>query len=108
MDKHDIMATGKDPRKILGVSVDASDEEIRAAYLKKIKEFPPDRSPLEFERIRDAYDVLRDPRRRARIMLQSANPESSLVLLVDSHVPERRCVGPKPWLAAMRERQSGT
>ena len=46
----------------LGVSATASEEEIRAAYLSKVKEFPPDRSPLEFEAIRDAYDALCDPR----------------------------------------------
>ena len=31
----------------LGVPANASEEEIRAAYLTKVKEFPPDRSPEE-------------------------------------------------------------
>jgi len=35
----------KDPFKILGVTDDSGEEEIRSAYLKKIKEYPPD-SPL--------------------------------------------------------------
>ena len=48
---------------VLGISINASEEEIRSAYLAKVKEHPPDRSPEEFERIRDAYETLRDPRR---------------------------------------------
>ena len=45
-----------DPREVLGVSQDAGEEEIRAAYVRKVKEHPPDRSPEEFERIRNAYE----------------------------------------------------
>ena len=51
---------------MLGISADADEEQIRAAYIRKVKEHPPDRSPEEFERIRDAYASLRDPRRRMR------------------------------------------
>lgn len=32
-------------REILGVELNATDEQIRAAYLTKITEHPPDRSP---------------------------------------------------------------
>ena len=35
---YDIPVLDEDPRKILGVSAEADKEEIRAAYLKKIKE----------------------------------------------------------------------
>ncbi|HEY6845787.1 MAG TPA: J domain-containing protein, partial [Terracidiphilus sp.] len=52
------------PYDVLGVSPDADDERIRAAYLAKLKQYPPDRSPAEFEQVRDAYDLLRDRRRR--------------------------------------------
>jgi uncharacterized protein GlcG (DUF336 family) len=38
---------------VLGISPEAGDEEIRAAYLRKIKEFQPDRAPHEFEKVRD-------------------------------------------------------
>lgn len=100
---NDMPVSNEDPRKILGVSADADEKEIRAAYLKKIKEYPPDRLPVEFERIRDAYQTLRDPRIRVRIMLQSADPEAPLASLLDSHTAGRRFVGPEPWLAAMKE-----
>ena len=37
--------TNEDPRQVLEVEAEAGDEEIRAAYLRKVKEYPPDRSP---------------------------------------------------------------
>ena len=92
------------PQKILGVPDDAGTAEIRAAYLNKIKEFPPERCPEEFERVRDAYKILSDPRRRARVMLQSANPEAPLVTLLDNQKQSRQFVGPDAWLAAMLEK----
>ena len=61
--------THDDPRQVLGISPEAGDEEIRAAYLRKVKEYPPDRAPREFEKVRDAYEILRDPRRRTRQLL---------------------------------------
>ena len=61
----------KDARDILGVGPNATDAEIRAAYLQKVKENPPDRAPDQFERIRDAYDLLRDLRRALRCCSES-------------------------------------
>ena len=101
---YDIPFLDEDPQNILGVSDDADPEEIRAAYLKKIKDYPPERCPEEFERIRDAYKILSDPRRRSLIILQSADPEAPLVTLLDNQKKSRRFVGPEAWLAAMMER----
>ena len=99
-----VIAAHEDPREILGVAPNAGDEEIRAAYLRKVKENPPDRSAAAFERIRDAYEILRDPRRRALYMLLSADPEAPLVSLLPARTPERRFTGPGPWLAVLREK----
>ena len=93
----------RDPWKILGVAPDSGPEEIRRAYLKKIKAYPPDRAPQEFERIRDAYEILSDPRHRARAQLFSVDPEISLVALLDNQEAKRAFVGPGPWLAAMEK-----
>ena len=101
--KGEYPATGPDPWKELGISQDAGDDEIRRAYLQKIKAFPPERSPAEFERIRDAYELLRDPLRRAKLMLLSADPRAPLVSLLNGHESERRFVGPEPWLAVLKE-----
>ena len=94
--------THNDPRQVLGVSPEAGDEEIRAAYLGKVKEYPPDRAPREFEQVRDAYEALRDPRRRTRHLL-AIDPKQPLTSLLDGKVAERRFTGPEPWLAVLRE-----
>jgi curved DNA-binding protein CbpA len=93
----------EDPWAILGVPVDADDRQVRAAYLQKVKEHPPDRSAEQFERIRDAYDELRDPRRRAERLIRSVDPAADLVSLLDDGADARRFVGPEPWLAAMKQ-----
>ena len=51
---------------------------MRSAYLRKVKEFPPDRSPNEFEQVRDAYEMLRDRRQRVRHFLFSIDPRVSI------------------------------
>lgn len=92
------------PQNILGLTQDATPEEIRAAYLSKIKEYPPEKFPAEFERVRDAYTILSDPSYRSRLMLQSLNPEAPFETLLDNPKQTRRFAGPEAWLAAMRER----
>jgi curved DNA-binding protein CbpA len=95
-----------DPFQTLGVEPEAGPEEIRAAYLRKVKEFPPDRAPREFERLREAYEILSDPRRRARHLVLAADPRQPLASLLEDLRPARRHVGPGPWLAVLEERQS--
>lgn len=89
-----------DPYRVLGLAPQARPEEIRAAYLRKVKEYPPERAPREFEQVREAYEFLSDPRRRALQMLLAADPKQPLASLVE---PERRFTGPEPWLAALKE-----
>ena len=91
-----------DPREVLGINQDAGEEEIRAAYVRKVKEHPPDRSPEEFECIRDAYDSLRDPRRRMRERLLSADPFAPFVSVIELPAGQRRFTGPRPWLEVLK------
>jgi curved DNA-binding protein CbpA len=93
-----------DPREVLGVAQTAGEDEIRAAYLRKVKEHPPDHSPEEFERIRDAYDTLRDPRRRMRDRLFSVNPFAPFVSVVELKAGQRRFAGPAPWLEVLKRK----
>ncbi len=91
-----------DPREVLGLNQDAGEEEIRTAYVRKVKEHPPDRSPDEFERIRDAYDSLRDPRRRMRDRLLSADPLAPFVSVIELKAGQRRFAGPQAWLEVLK------
>ena len=93
-----------DPYRVLELEPGATDDEIRAAYLRKIKQHPPERSPHEFERVRDAYQDLRDPRSRARKLLFGGDPLPPLSKLLEGRLPARRFAGPKLWLEALRER----
>jgi curved DNA-binding protein CbpA len=53
-----------DPYRVLGLDSEADDEAIRRAYLEAVRRHPPERDPERFERIRAAYDAVRDRRRR--------------------------------------------
>jgi len=91
-----------DPREVLGVNQDAGEEEIRSAYLRRVKEHPPDRSPEEFERIRDAYDSLREPRRRMRDSLLSVDPLLPFSSVIELKTRQRRFASPQPWLEVLK------
>jgi curved DNA-binding protein CbpA len=93
-----------DPYRVLGLGPEAGDEQIRAAYIVKLKQFPPDRAPVEFEQVRDAYELLRDRRRRTQHTLFSVNPYAPLESLLDGTENQRRFAGPGPWLAVLKDR----
>ena len=57
----------EDPYKILGVSPDASDEEIKRAYRALAKKYHPDRNPgdeeaaRKMQQINAAYEQIKNP-----------------------------------------------
>lgn len=53
-----------DPYRILGVPATADDDAIRAAYLAAIRDCPPERDRLRFERVRAAYEAIATVRKR--------------------------------------------
>ena len=63
---------GKDYYAILGVSRNATQEEIKRAYRKKAIQYHPDRNPGDkeaeekFKEAAEAYEILGDPEKRAR------------------------------------------
>ena len=61
-----------DPYKVLGVSPDASDEEVKRAYRALAKKYHPDLNPgdkeaeAKFKEVNEANEVLSDPEKKAR------------------------------------------
>lgn len=73
-------AEGLDPYAVLGLPLDATDDQIKSAYFTQVRAHPPETAPQAFKRIRAAYDQLRDPqkRRETDMFRVRAWPEPSL------------------------------
>ena len=91
MDRFDL---DENPYQVIGIASTATEQEIRRAYFGLVREHPPERDPESFKRIRAAYEMLRDPARRAQWdLFVAVQPPAPL--------PSRR--RPKPDLAFHRE-----
>ena len=92
----------KSPLDVLGVTPGASMDDIRAAYLARVKEHPPDRDPENFERIRDAYQALVDSRNPDAQSSHQLDPSMWLSeMLKGEEDRTRRFPGPDAWLKAI-------
>jgi curved DNA-binding protein CbpA len=81
----------KTPFEILGLPELATDQEIRRAYLAKVREYPPEREPERFQEIRAAFEAIQD--RRARLKYQLFHHElPGISVLLQSRVrPREHC-----------------
>jgi DnaJ-class molecular chaperone len=59
----------KTPYEILDVAANANDVEIKQAYLRQVKENPPDRNQEQFQLIHDAYTSIKDHKSRLSFAL---------------------------------------
>ena len=88
----------------LGITEDASDAEVRQAYLRKVHEFPPEKAPARFQQVSEAYETIKDEIGRARIRLFGIlGGDTGLTDLVPETGNARRRIGMKLWRRAMTE-----
>jgi curved DNA-binding protein CbpA len=66
-----------DPYRVLELTPDASESEIRRRYLELVRAFPPDRAPERFAAIHAAYAALRDPASRLSEQLFGLEPKNA-------------------------------
>lgn len=97
-----------DPFAVLGISSDATADELRARYRELVRRHPPDHDPAAFERIRDAYAAATDPHRRAKDRLFGPPPAQDLAEIAAAIHRRRPPISVDVWcreLAELRKRQ---
>src|SRR5579862_9913321 len=85
-------------RAVLDVGPAATPEDVRAAYLAHVRQHPPDREPELFERIRDAYAILRDPKSKVQQIFEGPEPDGPLSEVIGPVRVKRRFVGVPAWM----------
>lgn len=70
----------KNPFELLAVSPEATDEIIKKAYLNKVKEYPPDQTPEQFQVIRSAYELIQTHKARLAYSLFHLEQPSTNIL----------------------------
>lgn len=58
-----------DPYAVLNLSLEADDATVRDAYLRLVRQYPPEKAPERFARINAAYETLKDADSRLRYLL---------------------------------------
>lgn len=83
-----------EPYRLLGLpdTEDADDDRVRQAYLKSIREYPPEQHPEKFAAIRAAFEKLKTAQVRADYRLFQAGSEVTL----DRIIEEVECMMPRP------------
>ncbi|NOQ34966.1 MAG: DnaJ domain-containing protein [Methylococcaceae bacterium] len=72
------------PFEILELSETANDEAIKKAYLKKVRQYPPEQAPDKFQQIRDAYELIKTERLRISYQLFNHEKPDFLQLLAQT------------------------
>ncbi len=80
-----------DPYAVLGLSTEATDDDIRRKYLELVRTYSPDRHPAKFAEVRAAYESLKDLNTRLQRRLFDRHRPDSIDLLIE----ELSCRGPR-------------
>ncbi len=93
------------PYEVLGIdpAVD-DDEEIRKAYLRAVRDHPPDRDGEGFQRVRRAFETLRDRSARVDMKLFPRPSATSLSEWAETLESPLRRASLSAWLNLSKER----
>jgi len=89
------------PFEMLGVAEDASDTEIKQAYLQKIRDYPPERAPQQFQRIREAYELIQTLHKRLEYRLFYVHEPTAADII--EHLLQQRGAPQRPSCEALRQ-----
>jgi curved DNA-binding protein CbpA len=79
------------PYIVLDVPQEADDQIIRQAYLKAVKESPPDADPKRFQAVSQAYEKIKDqPSRHRHILFNQDCPATSPLDVLARYASHRR------------------
>lgn len=70
--------------KILGTRSNIGQGRIKEKYIEKVKEFPPETHPEEFQEIRRAYEILKDVNKRKQYDMQRKYGEKLEKIMEDA------------------------
>ena len=76
------------PFDLLGVAETAADDAIKKAYLRQVREHPPERDPDRFQAIRAAYEAIKTHRDRLRHRLFHQETPDLAELMVTALRPD--------------------
>lgn len=68
---------GIDAFRVLGLSLDATEEQIRARYLELVKLNPPEKDAKKFQSIRHAFEQAQDPLVMAKALAEAPDAEDA-------------------------------
>jgi curved DNA-binding protein CbpA len=88
MREHPLVLPFAEAAALLGCDHWPSSEELRRAYRAAVRANPPDRDPDAFRRVRDAYELLREPLDRSLALLTSRVPLTAPPP-IEARVPEQ-------------------
>ena len=85
----------RDPFECLGVPEEADDATVKRGYLQKVRQFPPEQHPAQFQEIRAAFEAICGERERlAYRLFQAHQPDLAPWILRENnqHRPDKNMI----------------